>query len=94
MQLTDSNELKDNAAELLESTARSLREAAAEQSDQLAAIASKAAAAIGYTAGYLRQNDIQAMTADAEQAVKRYPGPSLAAAAAVGFLLGVALRRR
>ena len=94
MQVSSTSDVRDIAAEALESSAASLLRTASTSEGQLAVVAAKVAGALGCTAGYLRQNDIQDMAADVEQTVKRYPGASLAAAAGVGFLLGVVVRRR
>jgi ElaB/YqjD/DUF883 family membrane-anchored ribosome-binding protein len=40
------------------------------------------------TARYVRQNDLQSMFDDIKDLAKRYPGPCLAAAVGIGFLLG------
>ena len=81
------------AADALENTATTLRSAAAERGGQVGTVMSKTAEAIGSSAAYLRQHDIQEMTADAERTAKENPAAALVVAAAVGFLLGTALRR-
>jgi len=43
-------------------------------------------------ADYVRSHDTRAMVDDAGDLVRRYPAQSLVAAAAVGFLVGRALR--
>jgi len=93
MQVTNANEVKDMAAEALERTASSLRNTALDRGGQLGTMASKAAEAIGFTAGYLRQHDMQDMVSDAERVARKNPGAALVAAAAVGFLIGAALRK-
>jgi ElaB/YqjD/DUF883 family membrane-anchored ribosome-binding protein len=45
------------------------------------------------TANYVREHDMNRMVADVEALVTRNPGPSLLAAAAVGFLIGHAVTR-
>jgi ElaB/YqjD/DUF883 family membrane-anchored ribosome-binding protein len=45
------------------------------------------------TAKYVREHDMNRMMADVEVLVTRNPGPSLLAAAAVGFLIGHAMTR-
>jgi ElaB/YqjD/DUF883 family membrane-anchored ribosome-binding protein len=52
-----------------------------------------AAEQLNTTADYVRSHDINRMKTDVETLVKNNPGPSLLAAAAVGFLLGRALAR-
>ena len=44
------------------------------------------------TAGYVREHDVNTMMADVETLVKNNPGPSLLAAAVIGFLVGHAFR--
>jgi len=45
------------------------------------------------TADYLREHDINSMVTDLKRLVRNYPGPTLIAAAAVGFLLGRTVTR-
>jgi hypothetical protein len=59
--------------------------------DTVSGLAHSAADTLTSTADYVRQNDLKDMLADVEQVVKRNPGPSLLAAAFVGFLVGRAL---
>ena len=40
------------------------------------------------TASYVRDHDVNQMMADVETLVKNNPGPSLLAAAVIGFLVG------
>ena len=56
--------------------------------DTVSGLAHSAADTLTSTADYVRQNDLQSMLADVEQVVKKNPGPSLLAAAFVGFLVG------
>ena len=44
-------------------------------------------------AEYIRAHEVKQMAADAESCVRRNPGPSLIAAAALGLFVGAALRR-
>lgn len=55
--------------------------------------AHNAADTLGQTAGYVRDRDFQGMMTDAEDVVRRNPGPALLVAAAVGFMLGRSLAR-
>ena len=61
-------------------------------SASLPAAAHDAADKVEATAQYVRQHDVQDMMADLENLVRRHPGQSLIAAAAVGFLLGRAFK--
>ncbi len=60
--------------------------------DAVADKARSTADAIEGAAGYIRTRDIRSMASDLTDAVRGNPGPSLLAALAVGFLLGIALR--
>lgn len=94
MHVTDADQVKDMAAGALERTASSLRDTAIDRGGDLGTMASKAAEGIGTAAAYLRQHDMQDMVTDAERTARQYPSAALVAAAAVGFVLGSALRRR
>ena len=56
--------------------------------DTVSGLANSAADTLTTTADYVRQHELQSMLADVEQVVKKNPGPSLLAAAFVGFLVG------
>jgi ElaB/YqjD/DUF883 family membrane-anchored ribosome-binding protein len=45
------------------------------------------------TARYFRENHTKDMVSGAERCIRDNPGVSLAAAAAVGFLIGMTMRR-
>ncbi len=45
------------------------------------------------SASYLREHSFGDMASDVEGYVRKHPGPSLAVAAAIGFLVGQSLRR-
>ena len=84
---------RDAAASGLE-TAASAIHARADQwpgAETVSGVAHSAANRLASTADYVRQNDVKAMWGDLEQVAKRNPGPSLLAAAFVGFLVGRAL---
>ncbi len=59
-----------------------------ETGDSAARAAHATAEKLQSTARYVRQNDLQSMFFDIKDLAKEYPGPCLAAAVAVGFLLG------
>ena len=73
-------------------TASSFPEGVKSGVDTIASAAHATADNIQATADYVRNNDLNAMMGDVEGLVKRYPGQSLLAAAAVGFLIGRVLR--
>jgi ElaB/YqjD/DUF883 family membrane-anchored ribosome-binding protein len=85
-------EQRMKAAGTLENTASTLHE----RGDRLASRTSNAMHAtadkIQSASDYLREHDAQAMMADFQGLVRRYPGQALAAAAVIGFLAGRALR--
>jgi ElaB/YqjD/DUF883 family membrane-anchored ribosome-binding protein len=78
------DENREGAATGLENAATTLHQKA----DSVAGLAHSTADRLSSTADYVRQHDVKSMTADVEQMVKNNPGPSLVAAAVVGFLLG------
>jgi ElaB/YqjD/DUF883 family membrane-anchored ribosome-binding protein len=83
---------REPAAGALDRTADTLHQ----QGDRFASTAAGAAHAtadkIQNVADYVRSHDTKAMVDDAGELVRRYPAQSLAAAAAVGFLVGRAFR--
>jgi ElaB/YqjD/DUF883 family membrane-anchored ribosome-binding protein len=81
-----------SAAGALESTASALRERVP-ASGKANEIATATADKIENTARYLREHDTRDMVAGVESVVRRNPGASLAAALAVGFLIGTAMRK-
>ena len=80
---------RQTAANKLDSAASSLRNV--QSSGRVGDMAHRAADKIERTAHYMRDHDVRDMVTDVEGAVRRNPGPSLAIAAAFGFLLGTAL---
>ena len=76
------------AAGTLEQTASVLHEKA----EKVAGAARATADKMQQTADYVRTTDFKAMTKDVEDLVRRYPGPALAIAAAVGFVTARMLR--
>jgi len=86
------DEKRMTAAEALHNTAESLRGGAQTGGTRMSSIANTAAEKLENTASYMREHDVRGMVGDLEGVVRRNPGPSLIAAAAVGFLLGAAIR--
>jgi ElaB/YqjD/DUF883 family membrane-anchored ribosome-binding protein len=78
------------AAGALDETASTLDE----QVDRVAASARATADKLHATADYVRNQDIKAMAKDVEGLVRRYPGPAVAIAAAVGFVTARILQTR
>ena len=56
--------------------------------ETVTSVAHAAADTLTSTADYVRDHDVSSMMADLERVVKNNPGPSLLAAAAIGFLVG------
>jgi ElaB/YqjD/DUF883 family membrane-anchored ribosome-binding protein len=80
---------RQSAADALDQTASSLHSGG----DKLSSVAHSAADSIQATAKYVRQTDVKGMAADVGEFVKRYPGPALAAAAIIGFLVARGLSK-
>ena len=78
------------AAGTLDQTASVLHE----QANRVAGAARATADRLHATADYVRNQDVKAMAKDVEDLIRRYPGPALAIAAAVGFMTARALRTR
>jgi len=81
-----------SAAGALENTASALRDRVP-ASGKVNEFATATADKIENTARYLREHDTRDMVSGVESAVRKNPGASLAAALAVGFLIGTAMRR-
>ena len=62
--------------------------------EKVANIAHAAAEKLGRTADYVREHDVKGMMEDVERLVKANPGPSLVAAAVLGFLVARAFSSR
>ncbi len=84
------DENRQNAATGLEKAASALH-AQAETlpgGEHVSHLAHATAEKLSSTAGYVREHDVNRMMADVQTLVKNSPGPSLLAAAVVGFLVG------
>jgi len=81
---------RESAATGLESAAATLHEKADSLpgGEKVTNLAHTAADKISSTAEYVKRHDVNGMMADVEHFVKNNPGPSLLAAAVVGFLVG------
>ncbi len=77
---------RGSAADAMDSTADKLGQANTGPTGKMAE-------GLHSAASYVRQNDIASMMSDLGTAIKNNPTPSLIAAAALGFILGSALRR-
>jgi hypothetical protein len=93
---TPIDEKRESLAQGIDSAASSLH-ARAENlpgGEKVARAAHTTAAAMEKAAGYVRDQDIEAMISDVRNAARKHPGAVLLAAAAAGFLLVRALSRR
>lgn len=84
------DEQRQAAASGLESAASTLHESAEKLpgGEKVSQAAHATADKVQQTADYVREHDVNAMVQDVQHLVKRHPGGSLLAAAAVGFLVG------
>lgn len=89
------NESRSTAADGLDAAASALHDRAADLpgGETVRNVARTTADRLGNSAEYVRTHDAKRMMADVESLVKRNPGPALAVAAALGFLLGRAFAR-
>jgi ElaB/YqjD/DUF883 family membrane-anchored ribosome-binding protein len=87
---------REAAAGSLASAASALHEKAdaLPGGEKVASIAHSAADKLSGTADYVREHDVNGMIADLERLVKANPGPSLVAAAVIGFLVARAFSSR
>jgi ElaB/YqjD/DUF883 family membrane-anchored ribosome-binding protein len=84
------DENRDAAAGGLDSVATTLHERADSfpGGEPVTKLAHSTANKLTTTAEYVRNHDVSGMMGDVEEVVKKNPGPSLFAAAIVGFLVG------
>ncbi len=80
---------RQTAAGGLESASSALHERADNLpgGEKVASAAHATADALGSTADYIRENDLQSMMQDVQKLVRNNPGPALLTAAALGFLI-------
>jgi len=83
------DENRDAAARGLQTAASSLHQQAESLpgGEKVTGLAHSAADTLTSTADYVRGHDVNGMMTDLERLVKNNPGPSLLAAAALGFLV-------
>jgi hypothetical protein len=86
---------RDAVARGIDSAASTLREKAGSLpgGEKVARAAYTAADAMETAAGYVRDQDLKAILSDLQQTVKKHPGATLLAAAAVGFLIARSFSR-
>jgi hypothetical protein len=97
----------DNIEESRKNTAGALHQAAAKlhtggeqlsgaahtAAEQISGVAHDAADKLHAAADYIREKSFKGIGEDVKDIVKRYPGPALAAAAVLGFIVARGLRR-
>ena len=83
----------DQTAAKLHSGGEQLSGAAHAAAHEISGVAHEAADKLQAAADYIRETDLKAMGEDVKDVVKRYPGPALAAAAVLGFIVARAFRR-
>ena len=83
----------DQTAAKLHSSGDQLSGAAHTAADQITGVAHDAADKLRAAADYIRETDLKGMGEDLKDIVKRYPGPALAAAAVLGFIVARGFRR-
>jgi ElaB/YqjD/DUF883 family membrane-anchored ribosome-binding protein len=88
------DENRGPAADKLQDVAATLQQKAESLpgGEKVTSLAHDAADKVEATAQYVREHDVHDMMVDLENLVRRHPGQSLIAAAAVGFLLGRAFK--
>ena len=77
----------------LEDSRKTISGAAHSAADQISDVAHTAAHKLHDAADYIHDTDWKAMGEDVKDIVKRYPGPSLAVAALLGFIVARSFRR-
>lgn len=94
------DESRKTAAGALDQTAAKLHSGAGQLSgvahtaaDHISGVAHGTADKLQAAADYIREKDLKGMGEDLKDIVKRYPGPALAAAALLGFIVAHGLRR-
>lgn len=83
----------DQTAAKLHSGGDQLSDAAHTAAEQISSVAHGTAEKLQAAADYIRETDLKGMGEDLKDIVKRYPGPALAAAAVLGFIVARGFRR-
>jgi hypothetical protein len=94
------DESRKSTAGVLEQTAARLHSggdqlsgAAHTAADRISGVAHATADKLKAAADYIRETDLKGIREDLNEIVKRYPGPALAAAAVLGFIVARGFRR-
>jgi hypothetical protein len=83
----------DQTAAKLHSGVDQISGAAHTAADRLSGVAHGTADKLKSAGDYIRETDLKGMGEDLTDIVKRYPGPALAAAAVLGFIVARSFRR-
>ena len=83
----------DQTAAKLHSGGEQLSGAAHTAAHQISGVAHDAADKLQAAADYIRETDVKRMGEDLKDIAKRYPGPALATAAVLGFIVARGFRR-
>jgi ElaB/YqjD/DUF883 family membrane-anchored ribosome-binding protein len=83
----------DQAVAKLHSGGEQLSEVAHTAADRISSVAHGSAEKLQAAADYIRETKLKDMGEDLKDVVKRHPGPSLAVAAVLGFLVARSFRR-
>src|ERR1700683_2409283 len=83
----------DQTAAKLHSSGDQLSGAAHTAADQISGVAHATADKLQAAADYIRETDLKGIGDDLKDIVKRHPGPALAAAAVLGFIVARGFRR-
>jgi len=83
----------DQAAAKLHSGGEQLSGAAHTAADRISGVAHVTADKLQAAADYIRETNVRDMGEDLKDVVKRHPGPALAVAAVLGFLVARSFRR-
>jgi len=83
----------EQTAAKLHSGGQQLSGAAHTAADRISDVAHGTADKLKSAADYIRETDLKGIGEDVKDIVKRYPGPALAAAAVLGFIVARSFRR-
>ncbi|MGD0579521.1 MAG: hypothetical protein ABSC08_11395 [Bryobacteraceae bacterium] len=88
------DEVRYETANALAGAASSVRTTGRQGSEAIDDLANRAASKLDSTAAYVRRHDVRDMLGNLRQVVRQHPASFLVGAAAVGFFLGSAARRK
>ena len=88
------DEVRHGTADALADAASSIRSTGHQGSETIDKLAERTASRLDSTAAYVRTHEIRDMFGNLRQVLRRHPASFVAGAAALGFLLGSAVRRK